>query len=256
VPFFCLRVLSVRVLCVKQVKSGPLHTLLTIAYIDTMSSQPDAEAVAHFLQQHPDFFDHHPDIVAELRLTTALGGRTVSLQERQVEILRDKVRQLELKLAAFMRNASGNELIMANLHQWTLQLLSETDPAQRPAELVSAVRSCFDVPEATLRLWITKAEFSDEDFVVDDEEARGFANTHSDPVCGASARQPGTLWLDNAPSMQSVALLPLRKSGSETSFGLMVLGSPDPQRFAADLATDILARISDIASARLLPLID
>jgi uncharacterized protein YigA (DUF484 family) len=36
----------------------------------------------------------------------------------------------------------------------------------------------------------------------------------------------------------------------------MVLGSPDPQRFAADLATDILARISDIASARLQPLID
>jgi uncharacterized protein YigA (DUF484 family) len=36
----------------------------------------------------------------------------------------------------------------------------------------------------------------------------------------------------------------------------MVLGSPDPQRFAADLATDILARVSDIASARLLPLIN
>jgi len=98
-----------------------------------MNSQPDAEAVAQFLQQHPDFFDHYPDIVAELRLTTALGGRTVSLQERQVEILRDKVRQLELKLAAFMRNASGNELIMANLHQWTLQLLSDADPARRPA---------------------------------------------------------------------------------------------------------------------------
>jgi uncharacterized protein YigA (DUF484 family) len=224
--------------------------------INTMNSQPDAEAVAQFLQQHPDFFDHYPDIVAELRLTTALGGRTVSLQERQVEILRDKVRQLELKLAAFMRNASGNGLIMANLHQWTLQLLSDADPARRPAELVGAIRSCFDVPEAALRLWDTKAEFSDEDFIVDDDEARSFANTHSAPVCGALARQPGTLWLDNATSMQSVALLPLRKSGSETSFGLMVLGSPDPQRFAADLATDILARVSDIASARLLPLIN
>ena len=56
--------------------------------------------------------------------------------------------------------------------------------------------------------------------------------------------------------MQSVALVPLRKSGAESSFGLLVLGSPDPQRFAADLATDILTRIGEIASARLQPLLD
>ncbi len=207
-----------------------------------MTSLPDVDAVAMYLQQHPEFLEQHPDIVAGLRLTTALGGRTVSLQERQVEILRDKIRQLELKLAAFMRNASGNELIMANLHQWTLQLFIEQSPSELPA--------------ATIRLWNTKAEFADADFISDDEDARAFADTHSNPICGAAARQPGTLWLDDATSMQSVALLPLRKSGAETSFGLMVLGSPDPQRFAADLATDILARISDIASARLQPLID
>ena len=223
---------------------------------NAMTSLPDVDAVAMYLQQHPEFLEQHPDIVAGLRLTTALGGRTVSLQERQVEILRDKIRQLELKLAAFMRNASGNELIMANLHQWTLQLFIEQSPSELPAALISATQSCFDVPAATIRLWNTKAEFADADFISDDEDARAFADTHSNPVCGAAARQPGTLWLDDATSMQSVALLPLRKSGAETSFGLMVLGSPDPQRFAADLATDILARISDIASARLQPLID
>lgn len=221
-----------------------------------MTSQPDADAIAIYLQQHPEFLEQHPDIVAGLRLTTALGGRTVSLQERQVEILRDKIRQLELKLAAFMRNASGNELIMANLHQWTLQLLAEHAPAALPASLVSATQSCFDVPAVSIRLWDTKAEFADADFIIEDEDARAFADSHSHPVCGAAARQPGILWLDDAASMQSVALLPLRKPGTETSFGLMVLGSPDPQRFAADLATDILARISDIASARLQPLID
>jgi hypothetical protein len=223
---------------------------------NAMTSQPDADAIATYLQQHPEFLEQHPDIVAGLRLTTALGGRTVSLQERQVEILRDKIRQLELKLAAFMRNASGNELIMANLHQWTLQLLTEHTPSELPAALISATQTCFDVPAATLRLWHTKAEFAEQDFILDDEEARSFSDSHSNPICGASAGQPGTLWLDDAASMQSVALLPLRKPGAEASFGLMVLGSPDPQRFAADLATDILARICDIASARLQPLID
>lgn len=216
-----------------------------------MSQQPDAASVADYLQQHPDFFEHHPDIVASLRLTTALGGRTVSLQERQVEILRDKIRQLELKLAAFMRNASGNELIMANLHQWTCALMTDTAPTSLPAAVVDATRSCFDVPQVALRLWGTAADFSDEDFVLDDEDARAFADTRLTPVCGAAAGQPGVLWLDDAAIMQSAALLPLRAAGAETSFGMMVLGSPDPQRFAADLATDILARIGELASARL-----
>jgi uncharacterized protein YigA (DUF484 family) len=214
-----------------------------------MTQPPDAESVAQYLQQHPDFFDQHPEIVATLRLTTALGGRTVSLQERQVEILRDKIRQLEL-------NASGNELIMANLHQWTLQLIANAAPSDLPSVVVNATQSCFDVPQVTIRLWHTATEFSEEDFVVNDEDARAFADTHDAPVCGAAAGQPGTLWLDDAASMQSVALVPLRKSGAESSFGLLVLGSPDPQRFAADLATDILTRIGEIASARLQPLLD
>lgn len=221
-----------------------------------MTQQPVADMVASYLQQHPDFFDHYPDIAAGLRLTTALGGRTVSLQERQVEILRDKIRQLELKLAAFMRNASGNEVIMANLHQWTLQLLAQTQPSDLPAALVEATRACFDVPQTTVRLWHTAAEFAELDFVLDDEDARAFANAHKAPVCGAAAGQPGTLWLDDAANMQSVALVPLRAAGADESFGLMVLGSTDPQRFAADLATDILARIGEIASARLQPLLD
>ena len=222
----------------------------------TMTQPPDSASVAQYLQQHPDFFDQHPEIVAALRLTTALGGRTVSLQERQVEILRDKIRQLELKLATFTRNASGNELIMANLHQWTLQLIADAAPSDLPSVVVNATQSCFDVPQVTIRLWHTATEFSEEDFVVNDEDARAFADTHDAPVCGAAAGQPGTLWLDDAASMQSVALVPLRKSGAESSFGLLVLGSPDPQRFAADLATDILTRIGEIASARLQPLLD
>jgi uncharacterized protein YigA (DUF484 family) len=46
-------------------------------------------------------------------------------------------------------------------------------------------------------------------------------------------------------------LVPLRKAGSDKSFGLLVLGSPDAQRFSSELATDFLARIGEAASASL-----
>jgi uncharacterized protein YigA (DUF484 family) len=216
-----------------------------------MTQLPDANAVALFLQEYPDFFEHNPDLIAGLRLTTALGGRTVSLQERQVEVLRDKIRQLELKLASLTRNAGSNDVIMSNFHEWILRLLSQDTSVDLAIPLLQALKESFDVPEATLRLWDVKSDYADEWFNLDDIDVRLFADKQPTPVCGPAAGQPGVLWLDDAASMQSVALVPLRKPGRQHSFGLMVLGSPDPQRFAAELATDFLARIGETASARL-----
>jgi uncharacterized protein YigA (DUF484 family) len=50
--------------------------------------------------------------------------------------------------------------------------------------------------------------------------------------------------------------VPLRASGADAAFGLLVVGSPDPTRYSADMGTDFLQRIGEIASAglaRLLP---
>jgi uncharacterized protein YigA (DUF484 family) len=56
--------------------------------------------------------------------------------------------------------------------------------------------------------------------------------------------------------MQSAALIPLRKPGSEQTIGLLVLASPDVQRFSSDMATDVLSRIGETASAVLEGLVD
>jgi uncharacterized protein len=50
--------------------------------------------------------------------------------------------------------------------------------------------------------------------------------------------------------------VPLRHTPDERAFGLLVLSSPDPTRYSADMATDFLARLGEIAGAslsRLLP---
>jgi uncharacterized protein len=49
----------------------------------------------------------------------------------------------------------------------------------------------------------------------------------------------------------------LREAVGKEAFGMMVLASPDAQRFHADMGTDFLAQIGDLASAaltRLLPM--
>lgn len=216
-----------------------------------MTESIDANSVADFLKNHPEFFEHHPDLLTNLRLTTSLGGRTVSLQERQMEILREKIKQFELKLATLTRNAKSNEVIMSNIHQWVLDLLGCTDPARMPDTLVHALKERFNIPAASLRLWRTKPEYAGSWYTEDAPEAQTFADGQRVPICGPAAEKPGVLWLDSAASIQSAALVPLQKRGSEESFGLLVMGSPDAQRFSTELATDFLVRIGEIASARL-----
>ena len=59
-------------------------------------------------------------------------------------------------------------------------------------------------------------------------------------------------WLDDSANVRSTVLVPLRAAGS--AFGLLVLGSPDPDRFSAGMGTDFLIHIGETASAALAPL--
>jgi uncharacterized protein YigA (DUF484 family) len=229
---------------------GLFPKLTTPIQISDMTQAIDAHAVALYLEDHPQFFDQHPDLIAGLKLTTALGGRTVSLHERQVEVLREKVRQLELKLGNQGHVARDNQAIMEKFHQWVLRLLSADDGGE-PNFLLASVRDYFDVPAASLRLWSGANNNDIWHQGPELEEARAWANQHTRPYCGAPGGKPGVQWLENAGSVRSIALLTLKKPDATESFGLLILGSPDAKRFSADLATDILERIGETASAAL-----
>mgnify|MGYP006191495151 CR=1 FL=1 len=60
--------------------------------------------------------------------------------------------------------------------------------------------------------------------------------------------------LEDADTVMSVALVPLRNAEDGPAFGLLVLGSPDPQRFDATMGTEFLSRIAELASAALVRL--
>jgi uncharacterized protein YigA (DUF484 family) len=205
-----------------------------------MTQPTNAQAVANYLAQHPEFFEDNPELTANLRLSSALGGRTVSLQDRQVEVLREKIRQLELKLSGLMRVAKDNDAIIANFHQWTLQLWRSQDADDLGDAVARTLKDAFDLPAATLRLWEQATDAAD---------ARAFADQLQAPYCGPASGQPGLVWLTDAASMQSAALIPLRKADSQQSIGLLVLASPDAHRFSSDMATDVLSRIGETASA-------
>lgn len=217
----------------------------------------DSTAVVHFLKQHPAFFEEHTELLLELRLNTPLGGRTVSLQERQMEVLRTKIKALELRLADLMRVAQENHAIGDKLQSWTRSLLLSRNDIDLPHTLISALQSQFGVPHATLRIWGVAERFAHGWFAqAVSADAHLFCSSLDAPFCGKNNAFEVVSWFDDAPAIQSLAMLPLRIGAAAGAFGMLVLGSADPGRFTPDMATDFLARIGETSSAALTCLLD
>ena len=58
-------------------------------------------------------------------------------------------------------------------------------------------------------------------------------------------------WLEDPDNVASLSLIPLRNGATSPAFGMLVLASPDSQRYQAGMATDFLERIAELASASL-----
>ncbi|NKI71541.1 DUF484 family protein [Collimonas pratensis] len=221
-----------------------------------MTSSLDQDSVAQYLLDSPHFFEEHAELLGKIRLSSPLLGRAVSLQERQMEILREKIKVQDLRLADMVRNAQENDASAQKLFGWARSLLLARNDVDLPHTLVDGLRTTFAVPQATLRLWGVAASYAHTWFAAAaSEDVKIFANGLSMPFCGSNNDFEAASWLEQ--DVQSIAMLPLRSgSASSATFGLLVLGSPDAQRFSAEMATDFLVQIGETASAALACLLE
>jgi uncharacterized protein YigA (DUF484 family) len=221
--------------------------------------------IADYLANTPAFFERHAELLSTIQLTSPFGQRAVSLQERQMEMLRERIKGLEKKIVEMIRNSQDNVAIADRLHRWTRALMLTADPARLPEVLLRELQQQFLVPRAGLRGWGVDAAYRalPQASAVSDE-SKAFAADLAQPYCGAhsvgSTTAEAVRWMtasegDNA-AVVSLALVPLHRSSDDAVFGMLALGSPDPTRYSADMATDFLARMGEVAGAalsRLLP---
>ncbi|NRO95354.1 DUF484 family protein [Paraburkholderia sp. NMBU_R16] len=228
--------------------------------------------VAEYLLANPEFFVQHAELLAAVRLANPHGKAAVSLQERQMEMLREKNKLLERRLAELLRYGHENDSIAAKFNRWTARVIAERDPHALPRTVTYGLTEVFDVPHAALRLWDVADVYAQAEFARQvGEEVRIFANSLGAPYCGANTGFEAAQWLGagaqpSAPAsaeeagtaageaggIQSVVLLALRDPQADESapaFGLLVMGSPDPRRFHEGMATDFLMQIGTLASA-------
>jgi uncharacterized protein YigA (DUF484 family) len=211
--------------------------------------------IAHYLSNTPDFFQRHAELLATVQLSSPHSHRAVSLQERQAEMLREKIKLLEQRIMEMLRHGNDNVLLTDKILRWASALLQGGDAVGLPQRIASEIESQFAVPQVGVRVWDVASGFAQEPFAMGvSDDAKAFASSLTEPFCGLNTGFEAVSWLEQPATVTSIALIPLREgptSGVTPAFGMLVLASGDAQRFNSGMGTDFLARIGELASAAL-----
>jgi uncharacterized protein YigA (DUF484 family) len=203
------------------------------------------EDIALYLQNNPQFFEVHAEMLSAITIPHPYGGRTVSLSERQLLTLREKNKELEKKLHELLEFAKENAALQHKVHQFTLALFGARDLMGLQDAATRNLREIFDVPHVALHVWKGLPPSA---------EVLAFADQQAQPVCAHHAVHDTAAWFGEAAShLRSFAYLPLRNG--EQSIGLLVLASEDAQRFYPEMGTLFLQRLAETVSSALQPLL-
>jgi hypothetical protein len=225
------------------------------------------EAVARYLEDHPDYFQRHPELLARIALTHAVGGRAVSLIERQVQVLRDQSRNLQHQLRDLVGNARDNDALADRLDRLALAMIDGR-------ALDDVLDGALDLLRGEFRLDGVRILLRARDGFADRTEARaadqgrsdcGFAAGRAEvvsgdeppfeellrklgsgkPLCGEAPEASVLRYLFGEPAtdIKTCALIPL---GGASPYGLLALGSRDPYRFHAGMGTVYLTRLGEL----------
>ena len=218
------------------------------------------EAVAHFLETHPEFFEQHGQLLAKLHIPHQVGQSTVSLVERQVDILRERNRKLERQLRELMGTARQNDELAMKIHKLCRRLIRAKDFGHVVDLVEGTLRQVFGADETVLVLFSErlndKAEYPElrflrwSDAASDDMKPFKTFLNNARPRCGQIRdAQRDYLFGGETNEIGSTALIPL---GTDADLGFLAVGSANEQRFHPAMSTDYLGLIGELVSVALM----
>lgn len=213
----------------------------------------NAEDVARYLADNPEFFVEHPALLAELQLPHD-SGSAVSLVERQVSVLRDRNMDMRHRLSQLLDNARDNDRLFDKTKQLILSLLEARDLGDIIDALHYSFSKEFNI-QYTRTLLFGDAEkiAGSEARVVGIHEAReniGALLKTNRSFCGhLDDAHKQFIFGDDAANIGSAATVPLVHGNT---FGLLAIGNRDPKYYRSSMGTLFLAYIAEVLN-RLIP---
>ncbi|MDE2259847.1 MAG: DUF484 family protein, partial [Betaproteobacteria bacterium] len=191
----------------------------------------------------------HSALLVDINLPHPHGTHAVSLSERQLQALREKNRALESRMNELISYAGSNDNTSSKVHRLAVSLIGARSLSSVLDITQRQLNDDFAVPQCAIRLWGIAQENGRIEFSPVQSELREFVSHMETPHCGHHAVYETSRWFESAaPSLRSFAMMPLR---DKDTFGVLLLASPDENRFYPDMGTFYLNRIADLLSAAL-----
>lgn len=204
-----------------------------------------AHEVAAWLRRHPNFLQQFPDLSLSL-VVPREEGSAASLASYQLEVLRDKNRELNRRLQDLSGNAQDNERLAVRTHQLTLALMRQDSAADTLRAMAASLAEDFNGDLVRLVVFEPVAGLDEADWwqqvAVDDARLQPFRDCLADgePLCGRlQPDKHALLYGERGGDVQSTALLPV------AGVGLVAVGSKDPNRFFPGMGTLFLRMMGE-----------
>jgi uncharacterized protein YigA (DUF484 family) len=216
--------------------------------------------VAEYLQTYPDFFERNSALLAKLRLPHLRDmGATVSLVERQVEVLRERNQSLERKLKELVDVARANDALADRIHRLCQRLIRAHSLAETINAVETSLREDFDSMHSVMVLFLEEARTLEgvpgrflRTGTPADADIKTFETLlqSGKPRCGqVRDAQRDYLFGKDSVEIGSVALTPL---GPKGELGILAIGASDAQRFHPAMSTEFLSRIGQLVTYALM----
>ena len=211
-----------------------------------------AHEIAAWLRRHPAFLQQFPDRALTM-VVPRENGPAASLASYQLEVLRDKNRELSRRLHELFGNAQENERLAVRTHQLTLALMKQVSAADTLRAMAASLAEDFHGDLVRIVAFAPVQGVEDVDWLqviaADDPRLSGFRDLlagNGEPVCGRLHPDKNALLYGvRADEVQSSALLVLPGTG------LVTVGSRDPNRFFPGMGTLFLRMMGEALSAAL-----
>ncbi len=213
--------------------------------MNSIEEKLSAHEVAAWLRRHPEFLKQFPDLALTL-VVPREDGPAASLASYQLDVLRDKNRELNRRLQELFANAQENERLAVRTHQLTLGLLQQDNAADTVRALVASLHEDFqgDLVRVLALHPVDGLEANDWLRVVaeDAPALQPFrdALASEEPLCGRlHPDKTRVLYGERADEVQSSALLALPGTA------LVAIGSRDANRFFPGMGTLFLRMMGE-----------
>ena len=221
--------------------------------IPTLADPLEPEQIEAYLREHPDFFEQHHDLLAEISLPHE-SGSAVSLVERQVSILRERNIDMRNRLSKLLDNVRDNDKLFDKSKRLVLSLIEGQDMGDIIDALYYSFDKDFNIHFTSLILIGNVDKIpSSQARIVSIAEAREQVGTllkNSRAVCGTlGAKEMQFIFGEHASEIGSVATVPLIHG---SVFGLLSVGNRDPHYYRSSMGTLFLSYIAEVLN-RLLP---